>query len=123
MNTFSSNDPVAAAIGANLAEPFVLLDVGCSGGILPAWRAFDSKLHAFAFDPNVGEIARLRSKETNPQIVYEEAFVGVPEGHRLSDQLKRSDFVRASPWDRLSVAKTLNARKVTENSELTALNQ
>jgi FkbM family methyltransferase len=123
MNTFSSNDPVAAAIGSSLVEPFVLLDVGCSGGILPAWRAFDSKLHAYAFDPNIDEVARLRGKETNPQIVYEEAFVGVPEGHRLSDQLKRPDLVRASPWDRLSVAKTLNARKVTDNAELTAINQ
>lgn len=124
MDSFSLNDPAAIAIGAGLVEPFVLLDIGCSGGIHPAWRAFGANLRAFAFDPNIEEVERLRRKETNPHVIYEEAFVGVPEGHRRWRQMKDADFVRASPWPRLSVAKTLNARQTSgANSELTALNQ
>ncbi len=124
MSEFILNDPTARAIGERLTDPFVLLDVGCSGGIHPAWRAFGQSLRAFGFDPNVDEVERLRRKETNAAVVYEEAFVGVPEGHRLSEPLKRGDFVRATPWSRLSAARTLNARaRSSENSELTALNQ
>jgi FkbM family methyltransferase len=124
MSEFVLNDSTTRAIAERLTEPFILLDVGCSGGIHPAWRAFGDKLRAFAFDPNIGEIERLRGKETNPAVLYEEAFIGLPPGHRLSEQLQRADFVRASPWGRLSVAQTLDARaRSTDNSELTALNQ
>jgi len=110
MTKFSRNDPVVRAIGRRLAEPFVLLDVGCSGGIHPAWRAFDANLRAYAFDPDITEIDRLRDKETNASVTYEAAFVGVPAEHGLSDQMRRADFLRGSPWERLSIAQTLSAR-------------
>jgi FkbM family methyltransferase len=122
MNAFRSN-PISTGIAANLREPFVLLDIGCSGGIQPAWRAFAPNLRAFAFDPNVAEIERLRKAEHDSGIVYEEAFVSVPEGHKFSDKMKNADFVKASPWGRLSSPKSLSFRAQGKNdSDLAYLN-
>jgi len=64
--------------GVFAAEPFMLIDVGCSLGLDPAWRLFGDCLHAHGFDPQLEEIARLRHEETNPNIQYHAGFVGLP---------------------------------------------
>jgi hypothetical protein len=46
-----------------------------------------------AFDPDLGEIDRLPQKETSTSVIYEDAFVGVPENHALSEQMRRGDFL------------------------------
>ena len=45
-----------ARIGMFSSEPFVLIDVGCSGGISDYWRAFGKDLVAFGFDPQKSEL-------------------------------------------------------------------
>jgi FkbM family methyltransferase len=127
MAEFSKNDPATGYVAQKLKEPFVLLDIGCSGGIDPAWEAFGERLTAYAFDPNVEEVERLRARETSQTVTYEEAFVGVPDWHPLYNQMQCGDFFRRSPWNRLSVAKSLEyrLRKVQSesNAALTKLNQ
>jgi FkbM family methyltransferase len=127
MNGFSEGDAVTRYIADRLLGSFVLLDIGCSGGIHTGWRAFGDRLVAYAFDPNVEEVERLRGRETNKSIIYEEAFVGVPDGHPLFDQMQRGDFIRRSPWSRLSVAKSIEYRlekmRSGSNASLTELNQ
>ena len=54
-------------------ERFTLFDVGCSGGLDPAFRRFGERLRAFAFDPDIEECARLRAAETLPGVRYENA--------------------------------------------------
>lgn len=54
---------------------FSLLDVGCSGGIDPRWRAFGARLRALAIDASVVECERLAKAETNPDVEYLAAFV------------------------------------------------
>ena len=63
------------------ANPFSLIDVGCSGGINPFWRVFEPHLVVNAFDPMIEECARLRQAEQNPRARYHATFVGLPEGH------------------------------------------
>jgi FkbM family methyltransferase len=57
-------------------EPFVLIDVGCSGGVHEAWSMFGKHFAAYAFDPMIHEIERLR-QVTRPaaNIAYFDAFV------------------------------------------------
>lgn len=67
-----------AGSGVFASDPFVLVDVGCSGGLDPAWRFFGASLHAHAFDPQIAEIERLAREEENPNVRYHAAFVGLP---------------------------------------------
>jgi FkbM family methyltransferase len=55
-------------------EPFVLLDVGASGGIAPMWNAFRPHLRAFGFEPLLSECARLNAA-SDPGIEFVPAFV------------------------------------------------
>jgi FkbM family methyltransferase len=126
MSNSSGGDPVTRYISERLRSPFVFFDIGCSGGINRIWRAFDDRLQAHAFDPNVEEIEKLRQSETHKGIDYQEAFVGVPEHHPLAGRIAKRDFVRNSPWSRLSAAVSFNRRlkemEKLNHRELTDMN-
>jgi len=68
-NAFTSL--VADALGV----PFRLLDVGCSGGLDPRWRAFGSRLQAIGIDASRAECTRLAKAETLPGVEYVPTFV------------------------------------------------
>ena len=55
-------------------EPFVLLDVGASGGIAPTWNTFRPHLRAFGFEPLLSECSRL-NQASDPGIEFVPAFV------------------------------------------------
>jgi Methyltransferase FkbM domain len=57
------------------AEKFALLDIGCSGGIDPMWRAFEPRLRALGVDASATECQRLAGLERNPDVSYVAAFV------------------------------------------------
>lgn len=127
MTHLVTNDEVARHLAELLRrESFTLLDIGCSGGIQPAWRVFGQRLKAVGFDPNIEEVERLRANETLPGVSYEAAFVGVPDQHPLKRNLGDRSFVGRTPWSRLSVARTLAVReeflKRADNKELTSMN-
>jgi FkbM family methyltransferase len=88
-------------------ESFTLIDVGCSLGIDLAWRSFGTSLRAFAFDPNIVECRRLAAHESNPNVRYYPAFVGIPPDHPFA--LKKGDrpHTARNPWGRLSAARSL----------------
>ncbi len=89
---------------AAIAEPgaFQLVDVGCSGGIDRQWRRLRRGLRAIGIDPDVAEIARLKSKEKHPGIMYLNAFAGIAADHPFAiERLGKPDLDR-NPWSRLS---------------------
>lgn len=103
---------------------FMLVDIGCSGGIDPIWRRFGPRLRALAIDPNLVEIDRLKKSETHPGIRYVAGFAGLRGDHPFARRKKgRSDWGR-NPWERLSVAKSLDIMKSRplSPSEKTAAN-
>jgi len=106
---------------------FTVLDVGCSLGIDLAWREFGTRLRAFGFDPNLEEIARLRSNEQLPGVEYIAAFVGVPAVDPALMRMRAGTFWARNPWERLSVARTIQIRAAqianSGNAEKTKLNQ
>ena len=66
------------------AERFALLDVGCSGGLDPKWRAFGQRLRAIGIDASATECQRLTAAEDNPDIEYVATFVS-PRADRPID--------------------------------------
>jgi hypothetical protein len=57
------------------AERFAMVDIGCSGGLEPRWRAFGDRLRAIGIDASASECERLASIESNPEVSYIAAFV------------------------------------------------
>jgi hypothetical protein len=55
-------------------EKFRLLDIGCSGGIDPVWRAFEPRLQAIGIDASESECWRLAEQERNSDVSYVAAF-------------------------------------------------
>ena len=93
----------AAFVAGSLeTERFTFIDVGCSGGIDPAWRVFGDRLRAVAFDASVDECERLTAAETHPDIRYIAGFVGLQHDHPFAAEAAgkpryvRSIFSRTS---------------------------
>jgi hypothetical protein len=90
---------------------FMLVDIGCSGGIDSPWRRFGPRLQALGVDPVIDEIERLRRTETNPRIHYLTALAGLPEDHPFAKRKGNRGYWGRSSWDRLSAAKSLAIMK------------
>jgi Methyltransferase FkbM domain len=90
---------------------FMLVDIGCSGGIDSVWRSFGTRLRALAIDPNIAEIERLKGVETHPGIRYLAAFARLPANHPFALQKAGRGYWGRSPWERLSVVKSLEIMK------------
>ena len=86
----------AAFVASSLThERFTFIDVGCSGGIDPAWRIFGDRLRAVAFDASVDECERLTAAEDHPDVKYMAGFVGMPSDHPFHTQVSgKPRFVR-----------------------------
>src|SRR5262245_61163920 len=90
--------------------PFVLLDVGCSGGIEGRWSVFGDRLAAVGFDPLVAEINRLNAANTAAGVRYEAAVVGYRTFDALFPPELRDDRRAArsnDPFPRVSAATAL----------------
>ena len=99
--------------GLFASEPFVLVDVGCSGGIAAHWRAFEPALEAYGFDPLVRECERLNQLERNPRVRYLDRFVGWDGYRDLYPERVASDPVQGwsnQPFPRTSAARAQNAK-------------
>ncbi len=118
--------PIVPEIAKTLkTDHFTLIDIGCSSGIDAAWREFGSRLRAFGFDPNLGEVKRLQAAERLPGIKYVAAFVGAPAEQKDAATIRANAFTSRNPWARLSVVKTLELRtsKAKSAQEMTHLNE
>ena len=92
-------------------EGFRLLDIGCSGGIDPVWRAFEPRLQALGIDASETECRRLADLERNPDVSYVAAFVS-----RSADKPVDLSAGPAAPLimrmrDRLSFMRTREIRE------------
>jgi hypothetical protein len=121
----------AEYVGDKLGEQrFTLLDIGCGGGIDEAWRCFGSKLRAICIDPNVAEINRLSSTESNVGVEYVAGFVGVPDDHPLAKPARDHGFWGRNPWNRFSADRSLELQQAaigrmsdTDKVKINAWNQ
>lgn len=112
MEGTASYVPVIGYLSETLRDSeFMLVDIGCSGGIDHVWRCFGPRLQALAIDPNIGEIERLKGAETHPGIRYVAAFARLPADHPFALQKGDRSHWGRSPWERLSVVKSLEIMK------------
>lgn len=102
----------AAFVAGHLStESFNFVDIGCSGGIDPAWRVFGDRLRAFAFDASIEECERLAREEAHPGVRYIGGFVGLPADHPLSTATADMPFHVRNPFPRTSAARTYDIQK------------
>jgi hypothetical protein len=80
-------------------HPFVLIDVGCAGGIAEPWRAFGPSLVAHGYDPDVAACEEAQARELFPNVRYHARFVGLPESHP-SVRRRRAD---AEQWPNTNI--------------------
>jgi Methyltransferase FkbM domain len=80
-------------------HPFVLIDVGCAGGIDAAWRVFGPTLVAHGFDPDVAACPEARAREPFPRVHYHARPVGLPASHPYV-QRRRSE---AEQWPETNI--------------------
>jgi hypothetical protein len=97
---------VAGALGAT---PFRLLDIGCSGGLDPRWRAFGQNLQAIGIDASRGECTRLAKAEQHSGVEYVSAFVAGVAGRRIDPERQASPLILAVR-ERLSFMRTREIR-------------
>jgi hypothetical protein len=98
---------VADALGAT---PFRLLDVGCSGGLDPRWRAFGLCLQAIGIDASRAECARLAKAETLPDVEYVPAFVAGKAGKPVDLERGQASPLIMAVRERLSFMRTREIR-------------
>ena len=85
-------------------HPFVLIDVGCAGGIAEPWRAFGPSLVAHGYDPDVDACEEAQARERFPHVRYHARFVGLPESHPFV-QRRRAEAARwpdTNIWGRVT---------------------
>jgi hypothetical protein len=90
---------------------FMLVDIGCAGGVAPGWRAFGAKLSAWGFDATAEEIERLKAAEANPEVRYAAGFIGLPDGHPLKARIAGKAYWHQWPSGRLSYERTQDIRR------------
>jgi len=106
------------------SQPFTLLDIGCSGGISKFWRVFEPVLLAVGIDPVVTECERLNAKETNTNVRYRSAFIGLPDQHPFVIKRGNNEPWGGNPWNRLSAqfATDILQSKIKKEDKLVMLN-
>ena len=78
-----------------LTDPFMLVDVGASGGIAPWWYAFGAHLRAVGFDPLLAEMQRQQALRPHEGITYVAGAVTYHGYDALCPPALRRDEVRA----------------------------
>ena len=112
---------------AEISRPgrFMLVDVGCSGGIDRQWRRMGRRLRALGIDPDVREIERLWGLEKNARISYLNAFAGIAAAHPYAVKRWGKRERDRDPWARLSTPRYMElvypkGRQVTEKEKRSA---
>ncbi|SEC67339.1 Methyltransferase FkbM domain-containing protein [Rhizobiales bacterium GAS188] len=86
------------------AEAFTLVDIGCAGGVAPAWLGFGKHIRVFGFDPGPDDIDALQKQEHEGEHVYTEGFVGIPPEHPFAVASRGKPVLQRNPWSRLAIA-------------------
>lgn len=97
--------------GSLISERFTFIDIGCSGGIDPAWRVFGDRLRTLAFDASLEECERLTREETHPDVRYIGGFVGLSADHPFAQAVAgKPQYVRNS-FSRTSAGRAYHRQK------------
>jgi len=96
-------------------DPFVLIDVGCSGGIDDAWRAFGPSLVAHGYDPDIDACEEAQEREPFPHVQYHPRLVGLPGSHPFVKRrrVEATRWVDTNIWDRVTAGHLSRKQQAT----------
>jgi hypothetical protein len=97
-------------------HPFVLLDIGCAGGIHDAWRAFGPSLVARGYDPDIGACEEAQAREPFEDVRYHAGYVGLPEGHPFIERR----LAEAARWPNTNIWGRITAGQLAAKQQDTA---
>lgn len=97
--------------GSLSSERFTFIDIGCSGGIDPAWRVFGDRLRSLAFDASLDECERLTREETHPDVRYMGGFVGLNANHPFTHAAAGKPPQVRNPFARTSAARAYHLKR------------
>ena len=97
--------------GSLSSERFTFIDIGCSGGIDPAWRVFGDRLRSLAFDASLDECERLTREETHPDVKYMGGFVGLKADHPFTHAAAGKPPQVRNPFARTSAARAYDLKR------------
>jgi FkbM family methyltransferase len=85
-------------------HPFVLLDVGCAGGIDETWRTFGPSLVAHGYDPDIRACEEAQAREPFHNVHYHARFVGLPEEHPFAQHRRANEarWADTNIWRRVT---------------------
>ncbi len=92
-------------------DRFMLIDVGCSGGISSLWRQFGDRLHAHGFDPLIAEVERLNKTESAGQVYYHAALVTCRDEEILAGR-HATGMPNTANFERTSAVRAAKAAQV-----------
>ncbi len=118
-NRFSMTEQVVER-GLLQEQPFVLIDVGASGGIHSKWHVFGNCLRAYAFEPLLEECTRLNNDGAR-NIEYLPYFVGGSAG-RPKTMLDPGESFR-NPDTPLGRSSALRAEKILRQTSIERINR
>jgi hypothetical protein len=102
----------ANLVAASLkSEKFTLIDIGCSGGLEPAWRLFGDRFRAIGFDASVEECRRLAAEEKHPDVHYVAGFVGLQPDHPFAARSKGVAPLTRNVFPRTSARRMMELRQ------------
>ena len=90
------------AAEVSLGGEFLLLDIGCAGGIDRRWRRLGRRLRAIGVDANAEEIRRLTAREGNPNVTYLNAAAGIDAAHPFAARKRGKPDCERNSWPRTS---------------------
>ena len=116
LTTHAPMTDVLRARGAFDSAPFVLIDVGCAGGIDDAWRVFGSTLIARGYDPDVAACEEAAAREPFKNVRYHARYVGLRDTHPFA-QKRNADATR---WPQTNIWARITAGEMARRSEGTS---
>jgi hypothetical protein len=84
------------------ANEFVLVDIGCAGGIDSRWRRLGPRLRAIGFDANAGEIESLKGREGSTNVTYLNALATIDPNHPFATKKEGRQDCQRNTWPRTS---------------------
>ncbi len=81
---------------------FMLVDVGCAGGVDRRWRRLGSRLRGLGVDANAEEIARLAARRGDSNVTYLHALAAIDPAHPFALKKQGQPDCQRNSWPRTS---------------------
>lgn len=86
----------------SVPKEFLLVDIGCAGGVDRRWRRLGRRLRAIGFDANAAEIENLKRRERSANVTYLNAIAAIDPNHPFAKKKEGKLDCQRNTWPRTS---------------------